>query len=229
MMPLSQRIALCGFLLIAPTFAITVDDFSTSQGPLVTTAGAVSGPGIIGGVREFLPGHSFEAAGGIGTFSTPDGTGNVLVMGYDGVADLATRSGTFAPVDLTDGGLADLFLLSVTVLSSPASQPATVSLVLNLFDADGNSGSTAPFFVTSTGVASAALPTSGVDLTRITALSVPIFMSVRTLGEFTLSVDYFCTGNSTGCTSAPATVPEPSAFVLFGLGLAALTLRLRNR
>lgn len=99
--------------------ATIIDIFSTPQGPLSGGAsGAVSGPGIIGGSREARDASFFQVAGGVGTFSSADGTGNVMSLAYDGTVTLDDNA-SFAPVDLTDGGVANLFLVGVTGYAAP--------------------------------------------------------------------------------------------------------------
>lgn len=202
--------------LISPLRATLIDDFSTPQGPLSLVSEVVSGPGIVGGSRTVSAGFFFEVAGGEATFSNLSVSGgNVMSISYGGT------SGSFpSPVDLTDGGTANMFLLGITGIESFFGG----SVALAVTDVNLNTAF-ASFPFSSPGVYAAPLPTGLSDFTQVISVGMPLFLGDST--GATMKIDFACTGTlEAGCTSAgPATaVPEPGTAVLLVVGAAALGL-----
>ncbi len=132
-------------------WAITIDDFTTSQAtqtltypPAGTTAAAsVSGAGILGGERDIevdltggsTPGNQISAGVAAATFNqsqdaTIAGTSRIV---WDGTDGLPTVNATgLGGVDLTGGGTQDAFLINV------AASDTTVAVTLEVWSDAGN-------------------------------------------------------------------------------------------
>ena len=122
--------------------AAVIDDFSTDQGPLSTLSfdDSVSGSGIIGGWRElvlsaYVNGVTIEvASGAFGIQSSSPGYSALLyIYWYGGVG----FSG-FPPVDLTDGGASDRFILEFSQVHVSTDCPFVFAFELFFKDASGN-------------------------------------------------------------------------------------------
>jgi hypothetical protein len=219
-------LALLAWLTIPLPGAI-IDDFSTPQGPLSGSVGAVSGPGILGTSREAGGGALFEVISGVGTFSTPVGTDNVMSITYDGTTTLGDNA-TFAPVDLTDAGIATLFLLAVSGYDAP------LGSVVALLASDGNPGAVlaATFQINAPGLYTAPIPAALADFTQIDQVFLALFLGSLPPDAASMSFDFVCTGTlESGCTTAEPNLatPEPGTAGLLALGAAALALFGRRR
>lgn len=207
--------------------AAIIDDFSTPQGPLTAGgSGAVSGPDIIGGVRQAGGGSFFEVSGGIATFSfsLQNGGANVMNITYDGTTALDDIS-TFPAVDLTDGGIASHFLLGISSIEG------ALSIAMGAIDVDGQTASAVFSGMTAPGVYAVPLVANFADLTRISFISATLFLSPVASSTASVGIDFLCTGNlEAGCTTTTPTtaVPEPGEGVVLALFAASLPL-LRRR
>jgi hypothetical protein len=204
-----------------PMSATIIDSFSTSQGPVVDASGTASGPGIVGGWRD-VSATFFVATAGVGTFSTPDGSGNVMSAFYDGI----NSTGAFvSPVDLTDGGVADQFLLGISAIDSPFFGSVAVGVV------DVNSNvAFVTFQVLAPGLYTASLPSQQADLTQINSVGFAVFLGTSPPTGGLMSIDFLCTGASGACTTTEpvSAVPEPGTAVLLLLGGTSLALLRRG-
>jgi hypothetical protein len=206
-------LALVLLLRFVPTASGTIiDDFSTPQGPLTVVGGFASGPGIMGNSREVIIGEFFEATGGGGNFAT---------TGVDSGMGFLYGSLGILPVDITDGGVANVFLLNVMEFEG---EQASAWFVFR--DFDFLFSSSAFLLFNAPGLYSTPIPTD-VDITRITQLEMFLDLAPVPAGGASIRIDFICTGTvEAGCTTADAVtgVPEPATAVLFGLGLVVLAL-----
>lgn len=217
--------ALVLFAGLAPTSrAAIIDDFSTPQGPLSGVPNVVSGPGILGDFRQASD-PFFSVSGGVARFSfstgVPGGT-NIMGVSYDGTP-APSDGGTFAPFDLTDGGLATEFLLGISEVTGGA------FVLIGVTDTDGSSNATIFREIVSPGLYTLPIPTDLVDFTRVNRVDLTLFLSPV---PASVGIDFICTGTlEAGCTTAgPVTpVPEPESWGLLALLAAGLPWLARKR
>ncbi len=205
---------------------VIIDDFTTAQTRLGTGFSIVSGGGILGTEREVsISGlnsatASFVATGGLANLTGPTGSATPAValftLRYDGTDGSPGISYNLGGVDLTDGGLADQFVLDIaSVVVTSVGVPNQVEVNIAVGESTGNAHYINSVPVTSSGLlvvpfSSLATLGAGADFTSAKLIDI----SVRTDRFESIGIRSVATSSS---------VPEPSAFALAVLGLFSLT------
>lgn len=224
----ATSLVFCAAVLFAPVdaTAVLIDDYSTVQGPLVSsTSDFAVGGGILGGERDVqviqgVLGVSVGAGSGVG-FLTVSGTEDpsdpeltLFEYVYDGIDGSTTNAQSLGPVDLTDGGLSDAFLLDVLSISGEVpiqiaiNEAGEIARIANVV-LDSTGTLVLPFSIFSAGTADFA-STQSIQLL---------------FGDFDESAgieyDNFRTGSADE-------IPEPGTVILLASALALIGLRRRR-
>ncbi len=212
---------ICG--VSSSAFAISIDEFNDEIATTSSSA-AIDNSNVLGGERDVRlnSNTSYRSTGGVATLTgAPTGISS-LNLYYDGDDDDSTLGFGLGGVDLTSGGTADRFILSVSSFTG-----LIPGITLSIHDSASDFSRTGPLTITSAGIfeipfaAFTFISGAGASFADVNAFRILFADNASSGGQGSVSLDYIRTNGRM------APVPEPSTFALMALAMGGLLFRRR--